>query len=73
MPCLGPESGQGFCLPSVSRMQELDGDRPRQGGISSAPYLAEPAGTDGLIKPITTGEKSSHGNHQRSLPIINGP
>ena len=46
----GPEPGPGFWLLSVSGMQQLDGNRPRQGGIGSAPYLAEPAGTDRLIK-----------------------
>jgi hypothetical protein len=53
-------------------MQQLDGDRPRQGGIGSAPYLAEPAGTDRLIKLVTAGEQSSPKNHQPVVTRISG-
>lgn len=73
VPRLGPEPGQGFWLLSISGMQQLDGDRPRQGGIGSAPYLAEPAGTDRLIKPITAGEEVSGEDHQSVVTLIGGP
>ena len=68
----GPEPGQGCWLLGVSGMQQLDGDRPRQGGIGSAPYLAEPAGTDRLIKLVTAGEQSSPKNHQPVVTRISG-
>jgi hypothetical protein len=69
----GPEPGQGFWLLGVSGMQQLDGDGPRQGYIGSAPYLAERAGTDGLIKLLTAGENVSGEDHQSVVTLIDGP
>ena len=59
VPRLGPEPGQGLRLPGVTRMQQLDRDRPRQGSISRPPHLTKPASADRLIKPITTREEVS--------------
>ena len=72
VPRLGPEPGQGFWLLGVSGMKQLDGHRPRQGDIGSAPYLAEPAGTDRLIKLITAGEEVSGEDHQSVVTLIGG-
>ena len=52
----------------VPGVQQLDGHRSRQDGIGAPPYLAEPAGADFLIKPVTTIQQRRGNGHQRPLP-----
>jgi hypothetical protein len=47
----------------VTGVQQLDGDRSRQHGISGPPYLAEPVGADLLIKQVTTIEERPCNGH----------
>ena len=73
VPRLGLEPGQGLWLLSMTRVQQLDRDRPQQDGIGRAPHLTEPAPADRLIKPITTGEEVSGQPHQSVVTLISGP
>ena len=73
VPRLGPEAGQGFGLPGVSGVQQLDGHRPGARAASVARHTSlNPPAPSCSSSTITAGEEVSGEDHQSVVTLIGG-